>query len=177
MATNLSPSCSFTSSWSMGCKSVAGIIEVYVGAFSSTTTTWTLSASSNVVSAGTFLPTFYTLEQGLEYADATFEGVHSRENGTNAYNHTVNLKFNPYNYTNRNLIAALASPRLVAIAYTQSGKYILLGSVNGLDLTASSGGFAKELGGSNGSVVTLSGIEPSAPYELDATFFGTLTIN
>lgn len=175
MATNASPSCSFSTSWGMGCKSVAGIIEVYVGAFSATTTSWTYGANG-LISGGTLVPTLYTLEQGLEYADATFEGVHSRENGTNAYNQTMNLKFNPYDYTNRNLVAALASPRLVAIAYTQSGKYILLGEVNGLDLTASSGGFSKELGGTNGSIVTLSGIEPSAPREITSTYFATLTV-
>jgi hypothetical protein len=160
----------------MGCKSVAGILEVYVGAFSSTTTTWTYGASG-IVSAQTNAPVFYTLEQGLEHADVLFEGGHSVAEGTNFWNQTVNLKFNPYDGTNRNMIAALATPRLQVIAYTQSGKYILLGEVNGLDLVASSGGFAKELGGMNGAIVTLSGKEPSAPREMTSALFATLTVN
>jgi len=176
MAVNASSSCSFTSTWSMGCKSVAGIIEVYVGAFSATTTSWTYGANG-IVSAQTNAPVFYTLEQGLEFADIHFEGGHSVENGTNFWNQTANLKFNPYDGTNRNMLTALANPRLTLIAYTQSGKYILLGETNGLDVTASSGGFAKELGGMNGSLVTLSGKEPSAPREMTSALFATLTIN
>jgi hypothetical protein len=173
---NASPSCSFSTSWSMGCKSVAGIIEVYAGAFSATTTSFSYTPTG-IITGGTLAPDFYTLEQGLEYADVLFEGGHSVENGTNFWNHTANLKFNPYDGTNRNLLTALANPRLMLIAYTQSGKYVLLGETNGLDVTASSGGFAKELGGLNGSLVTLSGKEPSAPRELTSAYFATLTVN
>jgi len=168
-------SCLLTAGYTLGCRdNLGGIQTFYVGNFSAATTFTT--GVDNIITGGTIVPTFYTIEQRNEVGDYREEGAHSVENGTNFWTQTAMMTLYKNQASIRDLLLVLAQTRLQVLVKDQNGKIFMIGEQNGADLTASSIGAGKAYGDLNGATFTLTAKEPYPAREVSSTYFGTLTI-
>jgi len=171
--------CILNSGYSLGCKdNIGGIRRVYIGNFADDNIyvedadniiTSMLNSTSGAI-------TYYTFEQRQESGEFNENGNHSVENGTTFYEQVLSLIFTKNEATLRNTLFLLAKSTLSVIVETQNGRYILMGKINAVNMTASTVATGKAYGDLNGTNVTLTGKEPQSAQEISAAGFATLTI-
>src|SRR3972149_2893596 len=143
-------SCLLSAGYTLGCKdNLGGIQKFYVGNFSAGKNFTT--GVDNIITGGTIVPTFYTIEQRNEVGEFKEEGAHSVENGTNFWTQTAAMTLYKNQASIRDLLFVLAQTQLQVIVLDQNGKYFMIGEQNGADLTASSTGAGKSYGDLNGA--------------------------
>jgi len=167
--------CVLTSGIPLACQdNVGGIKNVYIGAFSDSTT-FTYDAS-DVIATVVSAETYYTFKFRPQTASFGEEGSHSVENGTNFWTQNLTMAFHKMDAAKRNNILLLAKTSMHVIVETQNGDYWWLGLVNGCNLTASSSAAGQSFGDLNGYNLSLAGLEPKLATELPTSVFALLTI-
>jgi len=168
--------CVLTSGIPLAClESTGGVKNVYIGAFSDTTT-FTYDAD-DVIDTVTSTETFYTFKFRPQTATFSEEGSHSIENGTNFWTQILSMVFHKMDAAKRNNILLLAGTSMHVIVETQNGDYWWVGLANGANLTASSATAGQGYGDLNGYNMTITGLEPKLATELSSAAFATLTIS
>lgn len=100
----------------------------------------------------------------------------STTNNTVFYKPEIQLQFSKLEVIKRNQIKALAQTDTVAIVLTNAGKYWLIGSGNGLTLSAGSSDAGKAFADFNGYKVTLTGEENDSMIEVPSNLIAALLV-
>lgn len=171
--------CILNAGYSLGCRdNIGGIRRAYVTSFADDNIF--VEDADNIITSmldstsGTI--TYYTFEQRQESGEFNETGNHSVENGTTYYEQVLNLIFTKNDATLRNTLFLMAKATLSVIVETQNGRYILMGKINAVNMTASTVATGKAYGDLNGTSVTLTGKEPESAQEISAAGFALLNI-
>jgi len=171
--------CILNAGYSLGCKdNIGGIRRVFISNFAddniyvedadNVITSMLNSTSGNIV--------YYTYEQRQESGEFNQTGNHSVENGSTYYEQVLSLIFTKNSSELRDTLFLMAKATLSVIVETQNGRYILMGKINAVNMTASTVATGKGYGDLNGTSVTLTGKEPESAQELSSVAFGLLNI-
>lgn len=168
-------SCILTAGHQIGCSDgIGGVKTIYLGNFNNNTT-YTYN-SDNEITGITSGATYYTFEVPNESAGFTETLNKSVENETLFFEQTVTFPINGYTAAERNLMLLIAKAEMTAILKLQSGKYILLGKVNGLNTTAGEGGSGTAYGDRLGINFTITGKEKENSNIVTDSAFASLTV-
>ena len=168
--------CVLTEGIPLAClESTGGIKNVYIGAFSDSTT-FTFDAD-DIIDTVTSAETFYTFKFRPQTSTYGEEGAYSVENGTQFQTQTLSMVFHKMDAAKRNNILLLGGTSMHVIVETQNGDYWWAGLVNGANLTASTTAAGLAYGDKNGYDLTITGLEPKMANQLSQTAFDTLTIS
>jgi hypothetical protein len=158
--------CAITSNWSLGCKDVGGVQDIFLGAWNGSLLTYTTDATGII---GTFSGTtmsFYRMTQPLKFASWNSAGTSTPENGTVGYKNTVEVTFHKAGQTLSNQLDRLFRGRWRVIVLTQGGTYLLLNATNPANAVSGAYGVGKETTDLNGSTITFEADEPTPAIEL-----------
>lgn len=166
-------SCTLTTSWELGCNdSVGGIIEAYIGDFS-TAGAITENASGMVTTiAG--LAFMYTYQVEKATSNWTDIPTPSRENGTVFFDQNLQLILNKMSQDKRNEVKSLSQGLWTIIVKDRNGKYWLLGQTAGMRMDPSESGSGTAMGDRNGYTLNFKGEEPAPANEVDSTIIAAL---
>lgn len=102
--------------------------------------------------------------------------VPSIENGTETYNHKINLKFYKYETTKRNEMKLIAQAPLLIIAKDFNGNYFLLGKDRGMDMQQSTVTSGAKIGDFNGFELNFMSEEPEPITALNSATVTSLSL-
>ena len=88
----------------------------------------------------------------------------------------LNLIFTKNEAKLRNTLFLMAKATLSIIVETQNGKFLLMGKINAVNMTAGTVATGKAYGDLNGTSVTLTGKEPESAQELSSDAIDLLNI-
>lgn len=156
-----------------GCKgnNVGGVAYIYIAPFSSTTV-FNVN-TSDTITGGTSIPTFYTFDLTKETSSFTDAPTATLENDVLYYEQLVTLIINRLNPTVRNQIKVLAQSRVFIIVKDNNGYYWLFGKDNGMDLSEGTAGSGVAATDRSGYQLTFRGIENNPAYNILSTSFNT----
>jgi hypothetical protein len=97
------------------------------------------------------------------------------ENGTIFYQQDLQIVLNKMTAALRNELRLLGQNRLMAIVLDRNNVYWLLGSLNGLELSAGTGQSGTAFGDRNGFDVTFTGMEEQPMREVQSSIIAALT--
>ena len=167
--------CVLTEGIPLAClESTGGVKNVYIGAFSDTTT-FTYDADE-IIDTVTSTESFYTFKFRPQTASYGEELSKSLENGTTFWTQTLTMIFHKMDAAKRNNMLLLSGTSMHVIVETQNGDYWWLGLANGADVSATTSGAGQAYGDLNGYNLTITGLEPIMAHELSQAAFDTLTI-
>lgn len=156
-------SCALTSGYALNCRNnVAGISEIRLASFVASAT-FATNASSQITGAvtGYASNSFYLFELPKGVGQFTETVVQSVENQSNFYQQELTLVVNRLSQDVRNELQKVCNQRLVAIVTDRNGVYWVLGSGNGLEVTAGTAQTGAAFADRNGYELTLTGLEQS----------------
>lgn len=160
-----SSNCLLTAGYSLPCKGIAGIQEVYIGNWNSTSLTYTVSAATaslNQITAFTgTTQSFYKFQQPIETAGFTNNGNFSDQNGTAYFDQVLEITITPVDYNTTNIVNTLSVGKWRVIILDQNGNYFLMGKTNPVTVSGLAGGVGKAYGDVNGYTITFTGKEPA----------------
>jgi len=158
-------------------KQPGGIKAVYVAEYKALSAV-TVSVTGGTVSGITMVPggLFYTYSFIKHSGSFTEQSQVSTDNNTVYYKPEIALQFSKLEVTKRNQFKSLSQTDTCAIVLTNAGKYWLVGSGNGLTLSAGGAEAGKAFGDFNGYKFTLSGEEPDLALEVPASLMTSAII-
>jgi len=165
--------CILTSGYTLPCKGIAGIQEVYIGTWndgSLTYTTGTTASNLNQITAFTGATvSFYKFQQTIETGSLTETGNYNEQNGTAYYDQVVEITVHNVNQTLNDQMNTLGRGRWRIIVLDSNGNYFLVGKVNPVSVTALTGGLGKAYGDLNGYTITFTGKEYDVLTQVTST--------
>lgn len=168
-------SCALTTGYALGCRnSVGGIRNVRLAAYSGVTVA---SNGSGTVTGVTVSPAsgFYLYNLPEQTSQFTEAMTASRENGSLFYQQDLQMIMNKSSVALRNEIRLLAQNRLVAIVQDRNNNFWMLGSDNGLMLSAGSTNSGTAMGDRNGYDITLTSLESYPMFAVSSGIVAALT--
>lgn len=99
----------------------------------------------------------------------------SMENGTIFYQQDLQIVLNKMTAALRNELRLLGQNRLMAIVLDRNGVYWLLGSLNGLELSAGTAQTGTAFGDRNGYDITFTAMEEQPMREVQSSIIAALT--
>jgi hypothetical protein len=169
-------SCALTAGYTLGCRdSVGGIKEVRFIEFANVTGIAITSGFvvSGITTSGS--TKFWKYDLTKQTSQFTETITPSMENGTIFYQQDLQIVLNKMTAALRNELRLLGRNRLIAIVTDRNGNNWLLGSGNGLDLSAGTGQSGTAFGDRNGFDVTFTGMEEQPMYTVQANIIAALT--
>jgi hypothetical protein len=169
-------SCALTQGYTLGCRdSVGGIPEVRFIEFQNVT--GVAVTSGNVVTGitTTAATKFYKYQLPKQTSQFTETVNPSTENGTIFYQQDLQIVLNKMTAALRNELRLLGQNRLMAIVTDRNGAYWLLGSRNGLELSAGTSQTGTAMGDRNGYDVTFTGLEEIPMLSVSGSIVAALT--
>jgi hypothetical protein len=169
-------SCALTQGYTLGCRdSVGGIKEVRFIEFANVT--GIAVTSGNVVSGITTSGStkFWKYDLTKQTSQFTETVTPSMENGTIFYQQDLQVILNKMTAALRNELRLLGQNRLIASVTDRNGNYWMLGSRNGLELSAGTGQSGTAFGDRNGFDVTFTGMEEQPMFSVQASIIAALT--
>lgn len=159
-------SCNLTSGRIVPCKNKSGSIKtVYFADFG---TLGTVTESAGLVSAFGGTPDFYQFDvRGTSNLDTTVTS--SRENGTTFYTQTLTLQLQYYDRATSEQIKLLAVGRPHIVVVDADDNYLLVGRVNGGELTTGNFTVGANMGDFNGFNLTFEALETAPPDFVTST--------
>ena len=155
--------CNLTGGFPIICApNTGGTYEVYIGSWNGTAQTYVLGTSSNIdqiISFGGTTASFYTFNSEAQTAEFKQEGAFNPQNHTTFYNQSIAITLQKMTTDTAKLVNTLGVGRWRAIVKDSNANYWYLGEVDGLKVSAMSGGSGKAKGDLNGFSITLSGAE------------------
>lgn len=156
--------CLLTQGFSVGCRSNSGgIVRVYLGNHESLE--YTKDSDGIVTAIAGNSPTFELHEYFLQknISSLTEEITMDPANETVVYTPTINIVINKLTTEMRNELALIAKSLMIAIVEDLNGKYWLVGSKRGLDLSTATRMTGAAIGDRNGTDFSIVGSE-SEPF-------------
>lgn len=169
-------SCALTQGYTLGCRdSVGGIKEVRFIEFANVT--GVAVTSGNVVSgiATSGSTKFWKYDLTKQTSQFTETVNPSMENGTIFYQQDLQIILNKMTAALRNELRLLGQNRLMAIVTTRNDQYWLLGSRNGLELSAGTGQSGTAFGDRNGYDLTFTAMEEIPMLNVQGSIIAALT--
>ena len=169
-------SCALTQGYTLGCRdSVGGIKEVRFIEFANVT--GVAVTSGNVVSGITTTGSSKFWKYDLTKQTSQFtETINADQpNGTIHYQQDLQIVLNKMTAALRNELRLLGQNRLMAIVLDRNGVYWLLGSLNGLELSAGTAQTGTAFGDRNGYDITFTAMEEQPMREVQSSIIAALT--
>lgn len=167
-------SCLITSGIALECiESTGGIKNVHIGTFDETNTSFTLTAGE--ITTFTTTATFYTFKFRPQTASFSEELTVSQENGTKFSTQTLTMGFHKLDNAKRNTLMLLAKDSLHVIVETQNGDFLLMGKVNGANVSTTTAAAGQAYGDKNGYDVTMIALEPELANLIDSSALPTFS--
>ena len=169
-------SCALTQGYTLGCRdSVGGIKEVRFIEFANVT--GVAVTSGNVVSgiSTSGSTKFWKYDLTKQTSQFTETVNPSMENGTIFYQQDLQIILNKMTAALRNELRLLGQNRLMAIVTTRNDQYWLLGSRNGLELSAGTGQSGTAFGDRNGYDLTFTAMEEIPMLNVQSGIIAALT--
>jgi hypothetical protein len=164
-------SCIIDNGYTLGCSSIGGVEEVYIGTFAAAAT-YTLSAT-NVITAAASAPTVYRFEQDVEYGGLSQTGVFTRENGTVHYDTVLSIKLIELDAELRNTILALGKAPIYAVVKSNAGLFYLLGLETAGRATNGVASLGTAMSDMNGATMEFTFKSQNGAFLMDSTVLGT----
>ena len=146
-------SCLLNTGYSVPCKSIGGLKELYIGEMSSSVVYG--YDAYNQIDSITNIQNYYLLELEKETASFTQVGGFSNENGTAFYTKTLEFTMHGLKQSLIELISVLGKGRWSIVFQDQANQYWLLEPKNITNVIASTPGLGKAYGDLNGCVITM----------------------
>jgi len=169
-------SCALTQGYTLGCRdSVGGIPEVRFIEFNNVTGV-ALNAAFLVTGITTSGSTkFWKYQLPKQTSQFTETTNASEENGTIFYQQDLQIVLNKMTAALRNELLLLGQNRLMTIVTDRNGAYWLLGSRNGMYLTAGTSQTGTAMGDRNGYDVTFTSMEEIPMLAVSPSIIAALT--
>ena len=153
-------SCNLTSGRTVPCRNKSGSIKtVYFADFGSL---GTITESAGLISAISGTPTFYEYAvRGQSNLDSVVTS--SRDNGTTFYTQTLTLQLQYYDRATSEQIKLLAVGRPHVVVVDADDNYVVVGKVNGSELTTGNFTVGANMGDFNGFNLTFEALETEPP--------------
>lgn len=153
-------SCNLTSGRIVPCKNKSGSIKtVYFADFG---TLGAITESAGLISAIAGSPTFFQFDvRGTSNLDSVVTS--SRENGTTFYTQTLTLQLQYYDRATSEQIKLLAVGRPHIVVVDADDNHLLVGKINGAELTTGNFTVGANMGDFNGFNLTFEALETSPP--------------
>tara|TARA_R100000278_G_scaffold35704_1_gene32120 strand:+ start:1117 stop:1650 length:534 start_codon:yes stop_codon:yes gene_type:complete len=153
-------SCNLTSGRIVPCKNKSGSIKtVYFADFG---TLGAITESAGLITAIAGTPDFYQFDvRGTSNLDTVVTS--SRENGTTFYTQTLTLQLQYYDRATSEEIKLLAVSRPHVVVVDADDNYLLVGRVNGAELTTGNFTVGANMGDFNGFNLTFEALETRPP--------------
>lgn len=161
--------CNLSTGRALSCNdSVGGIKSVYFAEYG---TMGALNVVAGEVTTFGGTPDFYEFEVrgGNSSLEQTITG--SRENGTVFYDQTLNVTLQKLDLLTQEEIVKIAKARPHVVVKTFNDEYLMIGAVNGADLTGGTIVTGAAMGDLTGFTLTLAGQETLPAYFVDSTAF------
>jgi hypothetical protein len=178
-------SCLLIAGYTLPCKGIAGIQQIWVGNWTPVTTgmyTFGTVSGTNLnqitsFSSGFTASTFSQFQQEIEQGSLTETGNFNPQNGTAYYDQVVEITVFNQNQTLFDTVDALGRGRWRIIVLDQNGNYFLVGLTNPVSVSAVAAGSGKAYSDLNGFTITFTGKEYSILTQVTPTAFAQLTTN
>ena len=159
-------SCNITSGRIVPCKNKSGSLKtVYFADFG---TLGAVTESAGLISALGGSPTWYQFDvRGTSNLDTTVTS--SRENGTTFYTQTLTLQLQYYDRATSEQIKLLAVGRPHIVVVDADDNHLVVGKVNGAELTTGNFSVGANMGDFNGFNLTFEALETSPPDFITST--------
>ena len=164
--------CILTSGYSLPCKGIAGVQEVYIGTWNDGSLTYTTGTGSNLNQITAFTGatvSFYKFQQTIETGSLTETGNFNEQNGTAYYDQVVEITVHNVSQTLNDQVNTLGRGRWRIIVLDANGNYFLVGKQNPVSVTALTGGLGKAYGDLNGYTITFTGKEYDVLTQVTST--------
>lgn len=152
--------CVLTSGYTIPCRNTAGVQKLYIGTYNSNNLTYGATANGQITSFTGATVSFYGFELKSETGSVVEAGAGSDANGTYFVTTTIEMPIQTMTQDLSNQITLLGQGRWRIIALDQNGGYWLLGKVNPVTVTSTTGGLGKAFGDLNGATITFTAKEP-----------------
>ena len=153
-------SCNLTSGRTVPCKNKSGSIKTVY--FADYGTLGTVTESAGLVSAFSGTPSFFEFDvRGTSNLDTTVTS--SRENGTTFYTQSLTLQLQYYDRATSEQIKLLAVGRPHIVVVDADDNYLMVGKVNGAELTTGNFTVGANMGDFNGFNLTFEALETAPP--------------
>lgn len=173
-------SCILTAGYTLPCKGIAGVQEVYIGTWNDGSLTYTVGTGSNLNQITAFTGatvSFYRFQQTIETGSLTETGNFNEQNGTAYYDQVVEITVHNVNQTLNDVTNNLGRGRWRIIVLDANGNYFLVGKQNPVSVTAVTGGLGKAYGDLNGYTITFTGKEYDVLTQVTSTAALTVISN
>jgi len=152
--------CNLTTGRIVPCKNKSGSIKTVF--FADFGTLGTITESAGLISAFSGTPVFFKYSvRGTSNLDTVVTS--SRENGTTFYTETLTLQLQYYDRATSEQIKLLAVGRPHIVVVDADDNYLLVGKVNGADLTNGNFTVGANMGDFNGFNLTFEALETAPP--------------
>ena len=153
-------SCNLTSGWIVPCKNKSGSVKTIY--FADYGTMGTITESGGLISALSGTPSFFQFDvRGTSNLDSVVTS--SRENGTTFYTQTLTLQLQYYDRATSEQIKLLAVGRPHVVVVDADDNYLMVGKVNGAELTTGNFTVGANMGDFNGFNLTFEALETQPP--------------
>lgn len=153
-------SCNLTSGRIVPCKNKSGSVKTIY--FADYGTMGTITESGGLISALSGTPAFFQFDvRGTSNLDSVVTS--SRENGTTFYTQTLTLQLQYYDRATSEQIKLLAVGRPHVVVVDADDNYLMVGKVNGAELTSGNFTVGANMGDFNGFNLTFEALETEPP--------------
>ena len=153
-------SCNLTSGRIVPCKNKSGSVKTIY--FADYGTMGTITESGGLISALSGTPSFFQFDvRGTSNLDSVVTS--SRENGTTFYTQTLTLQLQYYDRATSEQIKLLAVGRPHVVVVDADDNYLMVGNVNGAELTTGNFTVGANMGDFNGFNLTFEALETQPP--------------
>jgi hypothetical protein len=173
-------SCILTAGYTLPCKGIAGVQEVYIGTWNDGSLTYTIGTGSNLNQITAFTGatvSFYRFQQTIETGSLTETGNFNEQNGTAYYDQVVEITVQNTNQTLIDTVNNLGRGRWRIIVLDVNGNYFLVGKQNPVNVSALTGGLGKAYGDLNGFTITFTGKEYDVLTQVTSAAAATVISN
>lgn len=154
--------CILSNGYTLPCKGIAGVQEVYIGTWNNGSLTYTIGTGSNIgqiTAFGGATVSFYGFQQSIETGGLTETGNFNEQNGTAYYDQVCEITVQNITQALNDQVNTLGRGRWRIIVLDQNGNYWLVGKVNPVSVTSVAGGLGKAYADLNGYTITFTGKE------------------
>lgn len=168
----MSFTCNLTDGYILGCSSIGGVEQVYIGEWVENVVV-TQDSCGIITGITTTGLTVYQFEQDIEHAGLAQTGQYSRENGTVFYESNLSIKLIGLDCNVRNRMVELGRAPLFAVVKSNAGDWYYLGLESAGRASAGEASLGTALGDMNGLNQTIQWKSANGAYLIDGALVGT----
>lgn len=168
----MSFTCNLTDGYVLGCSTIGGVEQVYIGEWVDNVAVQQDSCGiiTGITTTGL---TVYQFEQDIEHSGLVQTGNYSRENGTVFYESTLSIKLITLDCEVRNRMVELGRAPLFAVVKSNAGDWYYLGLESSGRASAGEANLGVLLGDMNGLSQSISWKSANGAYLINGALVGT----